>query len=146
MSAIFHTLGSVSLSIISEVEEEMTTEATSLDQKHIVFGKPIVFRYSMAMRNQGYIVYTQHRKILLFVLQGTVSRDFRPSVFFIKQYPMGPWFTGLFEFCFESCLEFAEICSIFGRKNRACSVIDTACTKIFCSVAPLNLYIFVVVG
>jgi hypothetical protein len=28
-------------------------------------------------------------------IKGTVSRDFRPSVFFIKQYPLGPWFTGL---------------------------------------------------
>jgi hypothetical protein len=26
-------------------------------------------------------------------LKGTVSRDFRPSVFFIKQSPLGPWFT-----------------------------------------------------
>jgi hypothetical protein len=24
------------------------------------------------------------------ILKGTVSRDFRPSVFFIKQFPLGP--------------------------------------------------------
>jgi hypothetical protein len=27
-------------------------------------------------------------------LKGTVSRDFRPSVFFIKHCPKGYWFTG----------------------------------------------------
>jgi hypothetical protein len=50
------------------------------------------------------------------VLKGTVTR-FSTFDFFIKQFLLGPWF----------CFEFAEICSIFECKNRACGVIDTAC-------------------
>jgi hypothetical protein len=62
-------------------------------------------------------------------LKGQKSQYFRPSVFFIKQYPLVLWFTGksLFEFCFE----FADIRSIFGPKNRACGVNVTASTQIF---------------
>jgi hypothetical protein len=29
-----------------------------------------------------------------YIIKGTVSRDFRPLVFFIKQSPLGPWFMG----------------------------------------------------
>jgi hypothetical protein len=52
----------------------------------------------------------------------SVSR-FSTFVFFIKQYLLGP--------ChrlkpFWICFEFAEIWSLFGRKNRACGVIDAA--------------------
>jgi hypothetical protein len=58
-----------------------------------------------------------------------VSRDFRPSVFSLKQYSLGPWFTGysLFEFCFV----FAEIWSIFERKSFC--LVDLL-TSIFFSV------------
>jgi hypothetical protein len=32
-------------------------------------------------------------KVLVFVFKGTVSRDFRPLVFFTNQPHLGPWFT-----------------------------------------------------
>jgi N-acetylglutamate synthase-like GNAT family acetyltransferase len=62
--------------------------------------------------------------MVLFMLKrgGSVTR-YSTLGFFIKQYPLDPWF---WIFCFE----FAEIWSIFERKNRACGVNDTTCTKI----------------
>jgi hypothetical protein len=43
------------------------------------------------------------------VVKGTVSRDFRPSVIFVKLYPWSP------DSCFAFRFEFAEI---FDDKNR----------------------------
>jgi hypothetical protein len=59
-------------------------------------------------------------------LKGTVSRDFRPSFFFIKTSVLGSWLRGLS--LFEYKFEFAKIFEFF---LNACGVIDTACTQIF---------------
>jgi hypothetical protein len=69
-----------------------------------------------------------------FFIKGTVSRDFLPLVFLIKQYTLGPWFTGLFGFFFK----FAELWSIFGRKNRAWD----GCHWKFLSGIPFKLIYF----
>jgi hypothetical protein len=72
-------------------------------------------------------------------LIGTVARDFRPSVFFIKQYPLGPGFTGLI--LFEFCFGFGEIWSIFERKNRACGVNDPACIIMHAVSLPAHVFL-----
>jgi hypothetical protein len=52
----------------------------------------------------------------LLRLKGQCHEIFDPRFLTLKQYPLGPWFTS--ESLFEFCLEFAEIWSIFERKNR----------------------------
>jgi hypothetical protein len=46
-------------------------------------------------------------------MEGTVSLDFRPSAFFIKQSPVVHDSTAFYHF--EYCFEFAKVCSIFER-------------------------------
>jgi hypothetical protein len=68
-----------------------------------IFNIPYPKSFSSRILNKewGTRYQTKLTVILLFTfsrskiidLEGPVSRDFRPSVFFIKQSPLGPWFT-----------------------------------------------------
>jgi hypothetical protein len=47
-----------------------------------------------SLNSSARFVRQNRGKTVQSFMKGAVSRDFRPSLFFIKQYPMSPWFTG----------------------------------------------------
>jgi hypothetical protein len=57
-------------------------------QEKITHGFTYIMQRKILLNNVGKTV--SKTKIFRFILKGTVSRDFRTPVFFIKQYPLGP--------------------------------------------------------
>jgi hypothetical protein len=86
--------------------------SVTLEAKYKIFPRTWIRNWRAAGKN------LMHNSCAMQIFQGTVSQDFRPLVFFVKQYPWVQWFMGYIGF--EYRFVFAEI---FDYENRLFSIL-----------------------